>query len=198
MNAHGEGQREEREGWGEAQSESRSKTCKNRRKGHGELPRERADRWRLLCAKGCEEEVQACGHGQQQADIPQTDDGHESQRELLLFYPRPRPKQVWRWSRQSATPRYVSVCGTCRGTYVSDAIRPVSQVLPVARALVDGVAYKCDCDDGNNEICSLCRVPARVVSKTKGCTKMPSRQTVFVKPHVSSSAHVPDCSSPPP
>ena len=52
-----------------------------------------------------------------------------------------------------------------RGTSVSDAIRLVSQVLPVARAWVEGVAYKCDCEEG--EICSLCRVPSRVVSTTK-------------------------------
>ena len=83
-----------------------------------------------------------------------------------------------------------------RGTSVSDAIRLVSQVLPVARAWVEGVAYKCDCEEG--EICSLCRVPSRVISTTKGCTTMKARQMVFVKPHVSSRAHVPDCSSSPP
>ena len=66
---------------------------------------------------------------------------------------------------------------------------PLSQVSQDAETSFDGFAYKCNCDDTKGEICSLCRVPCRVVATSGGCTTMNVGDVVFVKYHVSSRLH---------
>lgn len=95
------------------------------------------------------------------------------------------PKGAPDGRRHRACLRGTCLDDTCLRTCLTRRLT-FPQVLKEARATLDGIAYDCSCDEHEQQMCSLCRVPALVVATTKGATTMQKGETVFVKHHVSS------------
>lgn len=83
---------------------------------------------------------------------------------------------------------------TCLRTCLTRSL-PFPQVLKDARSTFGDFACDCFCDEHEEQMCSLCRVPALVVATTKGATTMEKGETVYVKHHVSSRPTVLMCTT---
>lgn len=83
---------------------------------------------------------------------------------------------------------------TCLRTCLTRSL-PFPQVLKDARSTFFDFACDCLCDEHEEQMCSLCRVPALVVATTKGATTMEKGETVYVKHHVSSRPTVLMCTT---